>query len=149
LPNQNGTVQDCPTTQIHPLDNNEKRNATPNGNGNAGVKREGGGNNDDNNKQQAIAITHENQPTKLKTAQDFRRKVLTPAPRDKSIPKPMFNSSIQECINFCFKGECINKCERKESHKPIGNDNKRLDALLKFREQALTKYKREKSPDFS
>eukprot|EP01082_Thalassiosira_pseudonana_P010086 g8886.t1 g8886 contig34:369079-371430(-) len=145
-------IVQLPRSILDILDNNKKRNATPNGNGNAGVKREGRGNNDDNNKRQAIAITHENQPTKLKTAQDFRRKVLTPALRDKSIPKPMFNSSIQECINFCFKGECINKCERKEAHKPISNDNKRLDALLKFREQALTKYKREKSPsdpDFS
>jgi hypothetical protein len=141
-----------PKQIIDILEANPKSKNSPNinENGKEGGKREGNNNNeievDINNKRQALVILHENQPTKLKTAPDFHRKVLYNALRDAIIEKPMFNLSTPECINYCFKGECTNNCVRKDAHKAIGTDDKRLIKLLNFREHALAKYKREKSP---
>eukprot|EP01082_Thalassiosira_pseudonana_P005278 g4855.t1 g4855 contig18:69770-70219(+) len=124
------------------LEANPKSKNSPNinENGKGGGKREGNNNNgievDINNKRQALVILHENQPTKLKTAPDFHRKVLYNALRDATIEKPMFNLSTPECINYCFKGECTNNCVRKDAHKAIGTDDKRLIKLLNFREHA-------------
>jgi hypothetical protein len=62
-----------------------------------------------------------------------------------NVPKPMFNSSEEECAKYLFTGLCMNKkCKRKASHTPPTAQRKANAA--KFKAECLARYNAAKGP---
>ena len=97
---------------------------------------------------------HKNQPRQLKCSQDMHTKVINNLlhnMKNLSISAPEHEGK-QECLRYCYLGNCNSNCERKDNHTPVKQGTDRFKNLVKFRKEALDLYNKDKksgNEDFS
>ena len=90
----------------------------------------------------------------LKCSRDMHTKVINNLLHNMktlSIVAPEYEGK-QECLRYCYLGNCNSNCERKDNHTPVKQGTDRFKNLVKFRKEALNLYNKDKKSgdeDFS